>query len=85
MHTANHSVSNVEKLKIRRVADSFLDIIIACSQLAGLVETTHIVLRLLDSLTKQDGALRVRFHILLLLVDIQLFALYQRVIAHYVP
>lgn len=30
------------------------------SQLAGLVETTHIVLRLLDSITKQDGALRVK-------------------------
>ncbi|XP_024382213.2 uncharacterized protein [Physcomitrium patens] len=30
------------------------------SQLAGLVETTHIVLRLLDSITKEDGALRVK-------------------------
>lgn len=39
--------------------------IFVCSQLAGLVETTHIVLRLLDSITKQEGALRVRHNILL--------------------
>lgn len=40
-----------------------------CSQLAGLIETTHIVLRLLDSITKEDGALRVS-HQLPLIVPI---------------
>jgi hypothetical protein len=29
------------------------------SQLAGMIEMTHVVLRLLDTLTKEEGALRV--------------------------
>jgi hypothetical protein len=43
------------------------------SQLAGMIEMTHVVLRLLDTLTKEEGALRVSlfspvllFHYLLL-------------------